>query len=138
MIVGDVTVAPKGAKVEGKITILEKSGRVKGVGELHLELTSLEVFGSEMVAISTGSFVQQGDTSVGSDAKKAGVATGIGAAIGAIAGGGKGAAIGAGAGAAAGAGAILITRGKPAELNVEALAGFQLNLPVTVKRRLPQ
>ena len=138
VVIDGVTVAPRGAKLEGRITNLQKSGRVKGVGEIHLELTSLEVFGSEMAAISTGSFVQQGDATAKDDVKKAGAATAIGAVIGGIAGGGKGAAIGAGAGAAAAGGAILITRGKPAELGVEAVADFQLNMPVTVRRRMPQ
>jgi hypothetical protein len=138
IVVDGETVAPKGAKVEGRITNLLKSGRVKGLGELHLELTGLEVYGFDMVAISTGSYIQQSDSGAGGDAKKAGASTGIGAAVGAVAGGAKGAAIGAGAGAAAAAGAILIMRGKPAELAVETVIGFQLSLPVTVKRRLPQ
>jgi len=132
------TVAVKGAKVEGRIVNLSKSGRVRGVGEMHLELTSVEVYGSDLIAISTGSFVQTGEGSLGSDAKKTGAASGVGAAIGVIAGGAKGAAIGAGAGAAAAAGAILITRGKPAELNAETVLHFQLSLPVTVRRRLGQ
>jgi hypothetical protein len=102
---------------------------------MTLELTSLEVYGAELVPISTSNFTQTGEGTAGSDGKKLGAATGIGAAIGALAGGGKGAAVGAGAGAAAAAGAILITRGKPAELDVEALVDFELSLPVTVRRR---
>jgi hypothetical protein len=136
-IKGEV-VAVKGGKVEGRIASLSQTGRVQGVGEMHLELTSVEVYGATMIAISTGSFVQKGEKSLGSDAKKAGGATAVGAAIGAVAGGGKGAAIGAGAGAAVALGAILITRGKPAELNVETMIEFQLGLPVTVNRRRPQ
>jgi hypothetical protein len=130
--VGGIVVAAK-AEVEGRITDLQRSGRVKGLGELHLVLTRLRISEGPWVAISTESFVQTAESTAGSDAKKAGVAAGIGATIGAIAGGGKGAAIGAGTGAAAAGGVLLATRGKPAELAVEAVITFQLADAVTVK-----
>lgn len=130
--VDGVVVAARGADVEGKITSLTKSGRTKGLGEMHLELTSLRLANGQSVAISTGAFVQIAESSVGGDAKKTAAAAAIGAAIGAMAGGGKGAAIGAGAGGGAMGGAVLLTRGKPAELAVEALLSFQITSPVAI------
>lgn len=125
-------IAAKGAEVEGKITVSTKSGRVKGLGEMHLELTSLRLATGQIASISTGAFMQTAESSASGDAKKTAAATAIGAAIGAIAGGGKGAAIGAGAGAGVAGGAVLLTRGKPAELSVEALLSFQLTAPVVI------
>jgi len=63
-----------------------------------------------------------------------GVAIGAaaGTAIGAAAGGGKGAAIGAAAGAAAGVGTVMATRGKPAEIPVEARISFRLEQQVVL------
>ena len=46
--------------------------------------------------LDTSAYRKEANASKGKDAKKIGIATGVGAAIGAIAGGGKGAAIGAG------------------------------------------
>ena len=132
IVVDGQVVARKGAEVEGRVTTATKSGRVKGRGELHLELVSLHTTTGQVVPVATGSFVRTAESSAASDAKKAGAAAAVGAIIGAAAGGGKGAAIGAGAGGAGVGGILMVTRGKPAELPVEALLDFHLTLPVTV------
>ena len=55
------------------------------------------------------------------DARRIGIATGIGAAVGAIVGGGKGAAIGTAIGAGGGTGVVVATPGENVEFEVEQL-----------------
>jgi hypothetical protein len=136
LIVEGFVIAERGARVLGKVISTEKAGRVKGLAQLSVQLTQLHTADGQKIPIQTEAFVREGPKSVGGDASKVGVATGIGAAIGAIFGGGKGAAIGAGAGGAAGAGTVLATRGKPAVLPVETRLSFRLKDAVTVTERL--
>ena len=136
LVVDGFVIAERGARLLGKVTSVEKAGRVKGVAQLTLELTELTTADRQKIPIHTDAFVREGPKSVGSDAAKVGVAAGIGAAIGAIAGGGRGAAIGAGVGGAAGTGGVLATRGKAAVLPVETRLSFRLSAPVTVTEKL--
>ncbi len=125
-------IAEKGAEVEGRVVRSQKAGRVEGVSSLAVELVRLQTADGQKLSIATGLHEVRGERSRGSDAKKVGVATGVGAIIGAIAGGGKGAAIGAGVGAGAGAGTVLATRGEHAQIPSETVLRFQLRAPVTV------
>lgn len=131
LVVKKVTVAPKGAPVEGVIANSDDGGRVKGVASMSLRLTKVQMNG-RMVPVQTGLFVKNAPATKKKDAIKVGIGAGIGAAIGAIAGGGKGAAIGAGAGGAAGTGAVLATHGDPAVVAAESLISFKLTAPVTL------
>jgi len=130
-----LVIAEKGAEVEGVVSRSQKAGRVEGVSDLAVELVRLHTSDGQKLSIATNLHESQGERSRGSDAKKIGVATGIGAIIGAIAGGGKGAAIGAGTGAGAGTGVVLATRGKPTEIPSESVLTFQLRTPVEVTER---
>lgn len=134
LTVDGVTVAPRGATVEGRVVESDPGGRVSGVARLAVQLTSLRLADGRTVPISTASQATQARTTKKKDALKVGAGAGIGAAIGAIAGGGRGAAIGAGAGGAAGTGAVLATRGDPAVIGSEALMTFRLREPITVTR----
>lgn len=136
VVIDGFIIADRGARVEGRVTELERSGKVKGLARLVLELTKLNTSDGQKVNIRTASFERKAESSGKSDAAKVGIGAAIGAAIGAIAGGGKGAAAGAGAGGAAGAGGVLLTRGKPAELAVETRLSFRLAEPVTLTERL--
>jgi hypothetical protein len=129
-------IAERGAKAQGRIVELEKSGRVKGLARMAVELTHLHTSDGQNVRINTSAFTRQAESSTKRDAAKVGIGAAIGAAIGAMAGGGKGAGIGAGAGGAAGAGDVLLTRGKPAELRVETRISFRVSEPVTLSERL--
>ncbi len=68
------------------------------------------------------------------DARRIGIATGIGAAVGAIAGGGKGAVIGTAIGAGAGTGIVVATAGENVEFGVEQL--FEVVLEQGVKMKI--
>ncbi len=129
-------IADRGSQVMGRIVTSEKAGRVKGLSELALELTSVNTTDGQQVRIQTNTTEVKGQTSKKRDTAEVVGGSALGAIIGAIAGGGKGAAIGAGAGGAAGAGGVLITRGKPAVIEAETQLTFQLSTPVTITEHL--
>lgn len=136
LVVDDLVIAERGARVEGRVVESQVAGRVKGLAHLSIELTRLHTADGQNVAIRTDSYAQDGPTSKKEDAAKVGAGAAIGAIIGAIAGGGKGAAIGAGVGGAAGGGTVAATRGKPVVLPVETHVTFRLEQPVTITEQL--
>ena len=123
-----------GAIVEGRISKIQKPGRIKRRSEMLLSfdrvvltegrwsnfsaiLTEvLPVKNDNVKRVDTEGTVE-GKSSVKSDITKVGAATGTGIVIGAIAGGPVGAAVGAGVGAAFGVGAVVVERGKHIRLN---------------------
>ena len=135
VVVNGLVIAEKGGRVEGRVVESQQAGKVKGLASVALELTKLSTSDGQRVEISTDSFTKMGPESKGSDAAKIGGGAALGAIIGAIAGGGKGAAVGAGVGGAAGTGAVVTTRGKPAELLSETKISFRLNNSVTITER---
>lgn len=137
LAVDGFVIAERGSRVEGRVVQAEKAGKVKGVSRLAVELTKIHTSDGQTVRIQTAMFEKEGETSKKEDAAKVGAVAAIGAAIGAIAGGGKGAGIGAAAGGAAGAGDVMLTRGKPVELQVETRISFRLDQPVTITEKLP-
>lgn len=112
-----------GARIEGHISKIDKSGKMSGKTELALSFDRLTMtdgrsttMAAQVVKVygedSAKEVDEEGNVKSGSKGKTTAVRTGGGAAagavIGAIAGGGKGAAIGAAIGAAAGAGSTYI------------------------------
>jgi hypothetical protein len=136
LIVEGMAIAEKGARAQGRIVDCDRSGKVKGLARLTLELTLLNTSDGQKVKLHTDTYAREAQSTVKKDAAKVGIGSGIGAAIGAAAGGGKGAAIGAGAGGAAGATDVLLTRGKAAEVPAETRVSFRLAEPVTLTERL--
>lgn len=130
--------------VEGRVTLVKRPGKVKGVAELQLaferlvspdnQMTGLHAELIEVTPMTSdgGPDVDaegavKGRDSTKDDATKVGAATGIGAVIGAIAGGGKGAAIGAIIGGGAGTAGVMSQRGH--DLRLEQ--GQQLKIRVS-------
>jgi len=125
-----------GAIVEGRISRIQKPGRIKRRAEMLLTfdrivlnddrwsnyaaiLTEvLPIKGDNVKRVDTEGTVE-GKSSVKDDSLKVGAATGTGLVIGAVAGGPVGAAVGAGVGAAFGVGAVVIERGKHIHLQKE-------------------
>ena len=118
-----------GAIIEGKVSKIQKPGRIKRRSELLLSFDRIvlsERRWSNFNAIVTEVLPRKGDnikrvdnegtvegrSSIKSDSVKVGAATGTGLVVGAIAGGPVGAAVGAGVGAAFGVGAVVVERGK--------------------------
>lgn len=135
LVADGFVIAERGARLEGRVLTSEKAGRVKGVSELAIQLTKLSTSDGQHIPILTDPFQKAGPKTVGKDAAKVGVASGIGAAIGAIAGGGKGAGLGAIIGGAAGTGGVMATRGEPATLPTETRISFRLSQPVTITEK---
>ncbi len=136
VVIDGFIIAERGARVQGKITELDRSGKVKGLARIVLELTDLNTSDGQRVKVQTSAFERKAESTVKKDALKVGLGAALGAAIGGIAGGGKGAATGAGVGGAAGAGGVLLTRGQAAELPVETKVAFRLQEPITLTEKL--
>jgi hypothetical protein len=136
LVVNDIVLAERGARVEGKIAEVDRSGRVKGTARLALVLTRITLSDGQKVDLRTDNWERMAESSKKKDAAKVGIMTGIGAAIGAIAGGGKGAAVGAASGAGAGTGVVLATRGTAAQIDVETKIPFRLSEALTVTEKI--
>jgi hypothetical protein len=123
-----------GASIEGRVSKVRRSGRIKRRSELLLSFDRVILNDSrssnfsatlmEVMAVKGDNikFVDNEGTAVGhsslkDDSIKVGAATGTGLIVGAVAGGPVGAAIGAGVGAAVGVGAVVIQRGNQVRLN---------------------
>jgi hypothetical protein len=123
-----------GAIIEGRISKIQKPGRIKRRAEMLLSFDRIVLAGnrwSNFNAIVTEVLPVKGDnvkrvdnegtvegkSSVKDDSIKVGAATGTGVVVGAIAGGPVGAAVGASVGAAFGVGAAIVERGKDIKLN---------------------
>jgi hypothetical protein len=114
-------VARAGAPVKGKVTYVNRSGRLHKPGALTLRLTSIN---GETVYSSR--VTREGKSHTKSNATKIGGGAGAGALIGAIAGGGKGAAIGAAAGAGAGTGVAVATGKEEVRIPAESVLTFTI------------
>ncbi len=114
----------EGAIVEGRVTHLQRGGRVTGRSELTLTfdnirmrdgrtyrfagiLESVRMQNGEVVKVDNEGAVQD-DNQTTKTVQRTAIGTAVGAIIGAIAGGGKGAAIGAILGAGGGAGSVYV------------------------------
>lgn len=114
-------VAKAGAPVHGKVTYVNRSGRLHKPGALSLRLTSID---GETVYSSRVS--RQGKSHTKSNVTKIGGGTAAGALIGGLAGGGKGAAIGAAAGAGAGTGVAAATGKEEVRIPAESVLTFTI------------
>lgn len=136
----------EGATIEGRVTSVNRSGRVTGRSEMTLDFDSIRLRNGrthdfsgiletvrtpdgEVVRVDNEGAVRESDQTKTTVTRTA-IGTAVGAIIGAIAGGGKGAAIGAAIGAGAGAGSVYVQGRNDLELN----AGTE----VTVRSTGPQ
>ncbi|HUS10830.1 MAG TPA: hypothetical protein VMZ30_10220 [Pyrinomonadaceae bacterium] len=139
-----------GAIIDGRVTRVKRSGKVKGTAELQLAFEAIHLpdgrttgFNADVVEIidngnrdDAGTVDSEGGvrgrSSTKDDISKVGASTGIGAIIGAVIGGGKGAAIGAAIGGAAGTSSVLSKRGE----DVRLARGQQLRIRTTTDTRI--
>lgn len=110
-----------GAPVKGKVTYVNRSGRLHKPGALTLRLSSIN---GETVYSSR--VTREGKSHTKSNATKIGGGAGAGALIGGLAGGGKGAAIGAAAGAGAGTGVAAATGKQEVRIPAESVLTFTI------------
>ncbi len=120
------------ATVEGHVSSIQKSGKIKGRTSMNLAFDSIRLsdgrsgtlhgYVTRVYGNDSGRADQEGGVESGSRTnqtmKRAGIGAGAGAIIGAIAGGGKGAAIGLILGGAGGAGSLAVQGSK--ELKIES------------------
>ena len=145
---------PAGTFVQGRISHIQRGGRIKGRAEVLMHFTTL-IYPSgytvmlpgsventpgadnKSVKDSEGTIQQDKDTGKKiEDAAKSGVYGGSGGALaGGLAGGLNGARIGAGAGAAAGIGWALLKRGNDVRLDVGTSIEMEIQRAITVDAR---
>lgn len=139
----------EGAIIDGVVSNVKRSGKVKGKAELQLSFDKIRLQDGRQANMSAQviEIIPTSDNNAGKvdkeggiqsegskkdDAKKVGTGSAIGAIIGVIAGGGTGAAIGAIIGAGVGAGGVLVTRGKELKL----YRGQQLRIRTSGETRI--
>jgi len=125
VVLGGRTVIPRGAEVVTKLVELREPGKLRGGGELTLDLVSIIVNG-KTIDVSSEGVTTAGQSRTGETAKVVGGTAALGAIIGAIAGGGKGAAIGAISGAGAGTAIQVLTKGTRVRVPSETRLTFTL------------
>jgi hypothetical protein len=122
-----------GAIIEGRISKIQKPGRIKRRSEMLLSFdrivltegrwSNFNAILTEVLPAKNDNVKQvtegtvEGKSSVKGDITKVGASTGTGALVGVIVGGPVGAAVGAGVGAAFGVGAVVVERGKHIRLS---------------------
>jgi hypothetical protein len=125
IVIGGKTAIPAGTAVTGNVTDAKPLGRFAGGASLSLQLTSINLNGTER-AIQTSAVTQTAKGKGKRTAVMAGGGAALGALIGGLAGGGKGAAIGAVAGGGAGTGGAAFTGNKDIVLPAESALSFTL------------
>ena len=153
-VVNDRVIVPAGSYIQGKISHVERGGRLKGRAEILMHFTSM-IYPSgytvmlpgsventpgadnKSVKDSEGTIQQDKDTGKKiEEAAMGGVYGGSGGALGGgLAGGLNGARIGAGAGAAAGIGWALLKRGNDVKLDVGTSIEMEIQRAITVDAR---
>jgi hypothetical protein len=128
------TIIPAGANASGTVVDAKPLGRFKGGALLQLQLTSINVNGSDR-AIQTSAVTETEKGKGKRTAVGAGGGAALGAIVGALAGGGKGAAIGALAGGGAGTAGAAFTGNKEIVLPAESALSFKLSQPLEVREK---
>lgn len=138
---------PYGTRIEGRVSQVERPGRVHGVGKLDIAFERISLpngYSETIVASAVGTEGASG-TKVGKEGTVSGPSSrkrdveetaaggGIGAGIGAIAGGAKGTAIGAGVGVIIGLADSMRRRGKDLELAAGTTLIMRLDRPLNLQ-----
>jgi hypothetical protein len=132
LVAGGQVVVPAESYVQGVVSQVQRSGRVKGRAELGIRIQTLTLASGKVIQLAphlasvdaegsgqkvNGEHEIEQGASKGSDAARVATLGGTGAAIGGLADRSwKGAGIGAGAGGAVGLASVLLTRGREVEL----------------------
>ena len=128
-------VLPAGAQLNGHVTEVDGSGRVKGRAMIAFRFTSLSM-GNERYDVQSSPLSHLAPATKSEDATKIGIGAGAGAIIGGIVGGKDGAAKGAAVGGGAGTGVVLATKGQEMRLGPGADVSTKLTAPLTVRVRV--
>jgi hypothetical protein len=129
------TILPAGTVLNGSVSEVEQSGRVKGRAKLVFAFSNAVVAGAKE-KLHTAPLTFEAEQTKGKDATKIGVGAGVGAVIGGILGGGSGAAKGAAIGGGAGTGVVLATKGSEVTLEEGKELSATLADPFELKVRV--
>lgn len=132
IVVNGFVVARRGQTIQGRVSSVEKAGRVSGTSKLGLELTQVSLVDGQQITLHSQMVTRDGGTSYGRDATAIGATTLAGAAIGAGVNGGVGAGVGAAGGLVASTVGVLLTRGKPSVVYPETVLTFKVMDPITI------
>lgn len=146
VVINDRVIIPAGTYVQGKISRVQRAGRVKGRAEVLMHFTTLiypsgytvvlpgaveQVPGAEKTSVKDEEGTIRQDSQTGQKVGTVASTAGTGAVVGALSNGGKGALIGAGVGGAVGTAIALLTRGN----DVRMEAGTTLEM--VIQREVP-
>lgn len=131
LVADGVTIAPTGSTLLGTVTVVRKSGRVRGRAELGLRFNRLWT-DAVIYDIRTAPMRWVAEATKGQDAKKVGIGAAVGAVIGGITGGGEGAAVGSAIGAGGGSAVVLATKGEEIRLGSGTRLRVELTEPMSV------
>src|SRR5438270_2241345 len=138
---------PAGTYVQGKISHIQRAGRIKGRAELLMHFTTLiypngytvmlpgaveNMPGADKTSMKGSEGTVRQDSQTGQKVGTVGSTAATGAVIGGLSGGGKGALIGAGAGGAVGTAFALLTRGNDVRLENGTSVEMTIQRPVTL------
>jgi hypothetical protein len=131
IMVGNQTVIPANATVQGEIVEVQNAGHFNGSSELVAKVTRL-TFNGRTYRLRSSEFSQRSAARNIQTAEVIGGGAGVGAILGAILGGTKGAAVGAVLGAGVGTGARVMSKPKQIELPAQSTLSFRLETPLTL------
>src|SRR5580698_4479942 len=146
VVANDRVLIPAGTYVQGRISQIQRGGRVKGRAQVLMHFTSLiypsgytvllpgaveNAPGADKTGVKDQEGTLQKDGQTGSKAGTVATAAGTGAVVGGLSRGGEGALIGAGVGGAVGTAIAMLTRGDDVKMD----AGTTLEL--VVQRDVP-
>jgi hypothetical protein len=128
----NLTVAPRGTTVHGRLVEATSAGRTQGRSRLTLELTDIVINGTAN-PILTESYAIRGRGQGGRTTRRSLRGAGLGALVGGIAGGGGGAGVGAALGAGAGGAISAAGGGQQISVPSESLIEFRLAQPASLQ-----
>jgi hypothetical protein len=128
------TIIPAGASASGTVVDAKPLGRFKGGALLQVQLTSINVNGTDR-QIQTTAFSESEKGKGKRTAIGAGGGAALGGIVGGLLGGGKGAAVGLLAGGGAGTAGAAFTGNKEIVLPAESAISFKLSQPLEVKEQ---
>jgi len=151
-VVNERVIVPAGTYIQGKITHVQRAGRVKGRAEILMHFTSMiypsgytvilpgsveNMPGTDKISVKDKEGTVRQDKDTGKKIEDAARNGAYGGAVGGIggglaSGGVNGARIGAGAGAAAGIAWALLKRGSDVKLDVGTSIEMEIQRPITV------
>lgn len=133
VVVDGKTAVAAGGLMNGVLSNVQDSGRVKGRAQMTLTFQEIVDSAGKVHPISTQPIALQADSGTGSDAVKIAAGGIIGAVIGGISGGAKDAAIGSAVGAGAGTVLVLATKGDEIELDPGQKLSVQVTSPASIQ-----